>query len=274
MGLVSTILKQAFSLLSSFWVIANLSFWFLLLMPMALVRLLFPYSKPYLRRPVAWIYRAAVRVDSFWMKRVVNIRLNVSGSLPDHPAPIVICNHQSWFDIPIVQDTVALQGPIIKFLIKRQLVWVPIIGWICLLLDFPRLYRGSHEEARAQDYAAIESASSELSSQPGALLVFAEGTRFTKAKRERLNSPYTRLLPPRVGGLKILKANADPDTPVVDMTIDYRGDTNFWRCLHGANQDIYITMDTFRLGDIEDISDWLSERWQIKERAMTRSEVP
>ena len=265
-----TAIKHLYSTITAIWVILNLGFWVPFLLLLTVVRFLFqkaPAVSQGAYTLIEYIYRSAVALDSFWMLRVVGIRFDVTGELPDHPAPIVVVNHQGWFDIPIVQEVITGRGgPILKFLIKRQLVWVPIVGWICWALNFPRLYRGSHEAAREKDYSAIESATSSLRSERGALLIFAEGTRFTQAKHIDQGSRYQHLLNPRPGGLKIALESVAADTPVIDISIAYQGDTNFWRCLNGSTRRISIRLVSHLAGDIRDSRTWLDACWRDKDQ--------
>ncbi len=268
------IVENLYSAISALWVVANLTFWVLILIPVTLVRIVLPFRA--VRKVtfflVDFIYRAAVNMNSFWMTRVVGISLHIEGEIGNDRSPIVICNHQSWFDIPILQEIITSRGPIVRFLVKRELIWVPVIGWICLAMNFPRLNRGSGRDARQTDYSTIQSASLTMEEEPGALLIFPEGTRFTEAKRDRQQSPWEHLLRPRVGGMKIIKANAPPETPIIDITICYdRGVNNFWQCLHGEIDRIHITIEHFRLSDIDDIADWLQERWNRKEERLSKT---
>lgn len=274
MGVASLLFRHLLSLLTALVVIANLSIWLPFIVLLALLKLVFGRI-PAAVNAIHWltekIYSAAAAVDSFWMIYVIGIHIEIDGALPDHPAPIVVANHQTWFDIPILQYVVCWNGPILKFLIKRQLIWVPIVGWICYVLNFPRLNRGVGTDAREKDYAAIQQASNTLNTERGALLIFAEGTRFTADKHRNQSSPYRHLLNPKPGGLKISLETTSPDTPVVDVTIDYQGgDTNFWRCLHGANKQIRVVIRTFRAGDISDARSWLESRWQEKDQQLIR----
>ena len=269
MTLLSLITRHLFSLLTALVIIVNLGFWMPFVFVLALLKLLFGGSPPVLAS-VNWltemIYRIAAAIDSLWMIKVVGVSFKVEGALPDHPAPIIVVNHQTWFDIPIMQYVVTWNGPILKFLIKRQLIRVPVVGWICYALNFPRLNRGVGEDARERDYAAIQAASGALTKERGALLIFAEGTRFTPEKHRHQNSPYRHLLTPRPGGLKIALSTAPAGTPVVDVTIDYGGgDTNFWRCLHGANRHIRIVIRNYLAEDIADVREWLEARWEEKD---------
>ena len=125
--------------------------------------------------------------------------------------------------------------------------------------------------AREKDYATIQRFSDKSLKESGAILIFPEGTRFNTAKRDTQNSPYHHLLSPRIGGLRILKEASDPDTPIIDLTLVYaNGNSNFWECLHGATKSIEVNMTTYRLGDIEDLSEWLNERWKDKETLISR----
>ena len=273
MQLPGKIGQHLFSLLTAMVVVINLAFWITPLFILALLKLI---TRPiaFLRNPlnqlIEQVYRIAAAIDSLWMLRVVGVQVRIHGTMPDHPAPIIIANHQSWFDIPLLQYAITHQGPILKFLIKRELIWVPVVGWICWALGFPRLNRGAGDNAREKDYAAIESATAQLSGEPGGLLVFAEGTRFTPTKHANQRSPFRHLLKPRPGGLKIALAYLPKDTPVIDVTINYNGgETHFWHCLHGANRCIDITLTQYTAGSITDARDWLEARWYEKDELLT-----
>lgn len=271
MGKVKAIVDNLVSFIALSWVIINLSFWLLLLVPIAVIRLVFP--KRWVARPCNFvsslIYHAAIRLDSFWMIHITGIKLIVHGEIGNHPSAIVISNHQSWFDICVLQEIIMHKGPSLKFLVKRELAWVPVIGWGCVAMNFPLLHRGSGVSARTSDFRSMQAASHDLANEPGALLIFAEGSRFTEQKRETQRSPYKHLLKPRAGGMRVLRDTASPDTPVLDITISYdKGIRSFWQCLHGEIKQIDITVEQFTLGDIEDMSQWLSSRWDAKEKIL------
>lgn len=272
MHYLSFIGKQLFSLTTSLVVILNLGFWMFPLIGIAMIRALIGGFKPLYNactRLIELCYRTAAAINSAWMVHVVGVNFNVDGTLPDHVTQVIVVNHQTWFDIPILQHVVTGQGPILKFLIKRQLVWLPIVGWICYALNFPRLNRGGGGRAQRQDFDAIKAASSTMHKECGALLIFAEGTRITEEKHRNQNSPYKKLLIPRPGGLKIALSTMPPDTPVVDITINYKsGETNFWKCLHGASRDIDIHIEEHNAAEIIDARSWLRDRWEQKDKRL------
>ena len=262
------IFRHLLSFLSATVVSLNLAFWSFWLALFALFKLLLrrdPF-RHWINLGSEWLYRRTVAVHNFWMFRVVGIRLNIKGELPAHDSPIIISNHQTWMDIPVLHGAVTADGgPTLKFLIKRELLWVPIIGWICYSLNFPRLNRGKGTDARIRDYAAIQAFSSSLHDERGALMIYAEGTRFTNEKHKNQSSPFQHLLVPRPGGLKIAMDTVPVNTPVVDVTIVYHGPTHFWRCLGGSTKEIDVIIRTYQAEEISDVRNWLDQRWQEKD---------
>jgi 1-acyl-sn-glycerol-3-phosphate acyltransferase len=266
--------KNFISLSSFLWVAINLLIGLTFLLPIAIINWLLPI--PAVSTAcffiVDHVYRFAVKVDSFWMQRVVGIELIIKGKPNTHRTPVVICNHQSWFDIPLIQEVITGKGPIVKFLIKRELAWVPIIGWICLALNFPRLRRSKATGDRKADFSIIQQASKSHGEDSGALLIFPEGTRFTKAKQTKQQSPYKHLLKPKIGGLKMIKDHASEGTMLVDITINYhQEEVRIWDCLHGNPKKITITLEHHPLDDIDDIAAWLNQRWYDKDRILSLS---
>ncbi|MFZ9129700.1 MAG: 1-acyl-sn-glycerol-3-phosphate acyltransferase, partial [Pseudomonadales bacterium] len=109
--------RQSLSVLSALWVIGNLTFWLSLLLlsfPISIMLRLVRQSV-WLERWIQWIYQSAVKIDRFWMLKVVGIRFEIEGTLPNTTRAIVIANHQSWFDIPIVQEIISASGPRLTF---------------------------------------------------------------------------------------------------------------------------------------------------------------
>ena len=274
MNHISFIAKQILSVLSATVVILNLGFWMFPLITIAVIRSAFGRSPPLhyaCTKMIEFCYRAAALINSSWMTKVVGVNFNIKGTLPDRSTLIIVANHQTWFDIPILQHVVTGQGPVLKFLIKRELIWLPIVGWICFALNFPRLNRGRGESSQRSDFKAIEAASSKMEMERGALLIFAEGTRITFKKHKIQKSPYKNLLIPKPGGLKIALSTMPENTMVLDITIDYnRGESNFWKCLHGANKDIDVHIKQYDGSKVEDSRGWLNDRWKEKDSLLEK----
>ena len=50
---------------------------------------------------------------------------------------LVTSNHQSWVDILVLQYQLNRRIPLLRFFLKQELIWVPIIGLCWWALDFP-----------------------------------------------------------------------------------------------------------------------------------------
>lgn len=251
----------------------NLIFWGLLLL-LVLPAKAVPRTRPWFRRVSNRIYRAAVRVDNALLRRISGASWNVEELTLDCSRPhIVLANHRSWADILIVQSVVATRGPIVKFLCKRELLYVPIFGLIILAFDFPVLRRRSRSGSdpahrREDDRRRVTTASAALLDSPAAILSFAEGTRFAEAKREALGGPYEHLLPPRAGGLAaMLDALGPGEGSIVDLTLAYPRAVSFWEFLGGAAGPVNVRWETIPIADVprERVQEWLNDRWRRKD---------
>ena len=269
-----SIVGHVTSFVSFLFVTANLVLWFPLLLLAAIVRFVVPVGivEKATHQVVDSVYRLAVNIDAWWISNVLGIELEIEdhmdvlGSLAHSESPVVICNHQSWFDIFLLQTLISGRGPILKFVIKVELLWVPVLGWICLALNFPRLNRKGDVRSRSKDLNSVESASLTLGKEPGGLLIFPEGTRFSDEKRVVRRSHYLNLLLPKAGGLSVIQKSMPGDTRILDISIRYNhGDANCWRCMSTAVDKIQVKVESFQLQDVEDATDWLNQRWSVKE---------
>ncbi len=265
-------LRHLTSFLSFTFIAVNLLLWLPLLVLATIVRICLPFDnvRNVNYRMVETIYRLAVRIDAWWINRVLGIEFTVSGEAQlldsfSTTNPVFICNHQSWFDIFLLQSLISSKGPILKFVIKVELLWVPVLGWICLVMNFPRLKRKSTVESRARDFGSLQTAALSMGNEPGGLLIFPEGTRFSEKKRAQLQSPYQYLLPPKPGGFSIIKNTLPDDTRVIDISIRYdERDANVWRCMSGAVDNIRVHAESFSMQDIDEVPAWLNKRWSDK----------
>jgi 1-acyl-sn-glycerol-3-phosphate acyltransferase len=169
---------------------------------------------------------------------------------------VVVANHRSWTDILVLQKVFNRRIPFLKFLLKKELIWVPFLGiaWWCL--DYPFLARTGRAE---KDLKAIRDAAEKFKALPVSFMNFVEGTRLTPEKRERQGSPYRNLLKPRPGGLAvILHEMGSQLRAILDVTIVYpeypAGGPTLWTFLCGGVPRIRvrcraIPIDESLLGD-------------------------
>jgi len=161
---------------------------------------------------------------------------------------VVISNHQSWSDILVLQDTFLRRIPPLKFFVKRQLIWIPLLGLAMWLLGFPYVRRYSREalaqdpSLRRHDQQATQRASEFFKERPTSVLNFMEGTRFTPAKHRYQQSKYRNLLMPKTGGFGYVIASLGERVhQVLDVTIVYpNGAPSFWEFISGQCRDVRV----------------------------------
>ena len=161
---------------------------------------------------------------------------------------LVLCNHQSWVDIPVLQKVFNRRIPFLRFFLKQQLIWVPLLGPAWWALDFPFMKRYSsetlarHPELQGKDREATRRACEKFRHMPVSVMNFAEGTRFTPAKHDAQSSPYRHLLRPKAGGLAfVLDAMGDALHAIIDVTIVYpQGRVTMMDLIAGRVHDIRV----------------------------------
>ena len=255
----------------------NLVAWSLPLGVLLLGRTAVPGMRARCRRLGERIYRAAVAFDDWCLARISGARWQAPRlDLPPDRACIVVANHRSWSDVFVLQSAFARRGPVVKFLCKRELAYVPVLGLIFLAFDFPVVRRrapglATGEERRADDRRRVREACAVLHESPAAMLSFAEGTRFTPARHRRLASPYRHLLPPRPGGFaEIADALRPLGVPVLDVTIAYPRPVTFWEFLGGEGGEVGVLVERFAVEDVVSAgaAQWLAERWRRKDATL------
>ena len=101
---------------------------------------------------------------------------------------IAISNHQSWADIFILLAAGHKKIPLLKFFMKKELKWIPIIYLVHKTVDMPFLNRHSKVQIQANpelkkvDYENAKKAAKRFSRNPSTAFSFAEGTRYTFQK--------------------------------------------------------------------------------------------
>jgi 1-acyl-sn-glycerol-3-phosphate acyltransferase len=198
----------------------------------ALLKLLIPVKKVRLLIDPILVHIAEgwIAGNSGWMRLTQRTHWDVQGLDDLNPRSwyLVNCNHQSWVDILVLQHLLNRRIPLLKFFLKKQLIWVPVMGLAWWALEFPFMRRHSeaflkkHPEMRGKDQATTRKACEKFALIPTSVMNFLEGTRFTPAKKRQQNSPYQHLLKPKVGGMALaLNAMGEKFQAIVDVTIVY-----------------------------------------------------
>ena len=161
---------------------------------------------------------------------------------------LVSCNHQSGVDILALQYCLNRKAPFGRYLLKQQLIWVPVLGVAWWALDMAFLRRYSKQQLlqnpalRGKDLENAASACEKLKHIPVSMMTFPEGTRFSETKRKQQNSPYKHLLRPRYGGVgQVLYSFDDALDCLVDVTIVYPDSTpSVWDFVSGQVKNIIV----------------------------------
>nr|WP_319563779.1 acyltransferase [uncultured Rhodoferax sp.] len=243
-------------LIASTLMLLNILFWVPILIAASMIKLLLPFKQVRL-----WIDPLLLRIaeawiagNSGWMRLTQKLDWEVSGVQNLNPRQwyLVVCNHQSWVDILVLQHVLNRRIPLLKFFLKKQLIWVPIMGLAWWALEFPFMRRHSeaylqqHPEERGKDAATTRAACEKYALVPTSVMNFLEGTRFTPAKQARQRSPYRHLLKPKAGGVTLaLEAMGEKFGAVLDVTIVYPdGRPTFTHFLMGRVQRIIVQVKT------------------------------
>ncbi|MDR3684101.1 MAG: acyltransferase [Geothrix sp.] len=238
---LGTALKGSFA---SSMLAANTMAIFAGMIPLALVKLTLPFGA--VRRGADRLLNGLVEgwiaMNGAWMALVQRIRWEVTGleGLRRKGWYLVSSNHQSWVDILVLQKVFHRRVPFLKFFLKRQLLFVPVMGLAWWALDFPFMRRRSG--SRSADLATARRACEKFRQIPTSVMNFLEGTRFSRAKHEAQQSPYRYLLKPKVGGLATaLSAMGERFDALLDVTIVYpEGVPSFWDLLSGRVKRVVV----------------------------------
>ena len=175
----------------------------------------------------SWIGFNGWMVDRFTPAQV---RVEMDATLDVHGHYLMLANHQSWVDIIAMQKVFNRRIPLMRFFLKRQLFWVPLLGVAWWALDFPFLGRYTKKqiarrpELAGRDIEATRRACEKFRSIPVSIVNFVEGTRFTPEKHARQGSDYRHLLRPKSGGVAfVLDAMGQGLHAILDVTIAYPG---------------------------------------------------
>lgn len=270
--------------------ILNTLFWCIPLLALALVKLIAPVPawRTALTKTLIWIAENWISGNKGTAVLLHKYQWDIQGveDLNRDEWYLVVSNHQSWVDILVLQSVFNRRIPFLKFFIKQELIWVPVIGLAWWALDFPFLKRYSkaylekHPEKQGQDLEATRQACEKFKTTPISVMNFLEGTRFTTEKHGRQQSPHRHLLRPKAGGIAlVLDAMGDIIQTMLNVTIVYPdGRPTFWDYLSGRTQNVIVRVEKSPLppqlssGDYmnnaafkTEFQAWVNAVWQEKD---------
>ena len=247
--------------------------------------------RPWCDRALAALASCWVAVNTAWMDAGRSITWDVEGleGLRRDGWYLVSSNHQSWVDILVLQRVFHGRIPFLKFFLKQELIWVPVIGLAWWALDFPFMKRGRGGGARQNDLRTTREACEKFKRIPTSVINFVEGTRFTPAKHAAQASPYRHLLKPKIGGLGVALATmGESFDALLDVTIAYPGGTpRFWDLLCGRLGSVRVRVlqraippEVLGSDPVADkdyrarIGAWTQAQWQEKDALLTTLLAP
>ena len=271
----------------------------MLILPAGILKLLLPFP-PLTRLLDRWIGGCANHGWVGWNQRVFRVlhgrreNLHIRGQLDPARSWMIVCNHQSWSDILILFDVMYGRTPFPRFFMKRELIWIPLVGFVCWALDMPFMKRNSaaaiakNPGLRNSDLETTRQFCDKFKRRPIAVVNFLEGTRYTPAKAAAKGSPYSHLLRPKSGGFSFtLNAMGEQFAGLIDVTIVYRptGNTRskLWSWLCGEQNGAFVQVDVKPLpaellgGNYQDdaafrerFQDWVNRLWADKDALIAR----
>ena len=148
-----------------------------------------------------------VRWTARWM---VGLRTEVRGQVPAGEV-LIAAKHQSFLDIIMIFGAV----PAGKFIMKRELMWAPVIGQYALRIGCVPVDRGKRGAAIAKMVADVAAGAS----VPGQLIIYAQGTRVAPG----VKAPY------KVGAGVLYAQTGQPCVPAATNVGLFWPRTGIWR---------------------------------------------
>lgn len=255
---------------------------FATLLPLNLLQLLSLILLPFSSRA----FRAVNRwcADTWWGWCVTGAeifngtRVVFTGEdVPMRENALLIANHQQMPDIAAMMKFCKTKDRLgdMKYFVKKQLKWVPGMGWgmqflDCLFID--RNWASDREQIRRTFDRLVSG------KVPVHLVSFVEGTRFTLAKLERAQAyasehglfvPRHTLVPRSKGFAASVEGLRSHITAVYDLTIGYEeGVPSLWQYIRGLVHRIHVHVRRFPIDELPESADglrqWLLARWEEK----------
>ncbi|PMR75002.1 acyltransferase [Billgrantia endophytica] len=273
--------------------VVNTLFWGIPLVLLTALKLITP-GRPLRRTVLQGLNHVALNWIGFnlwWMRHWLRPDLNISlpKGLSREKWWLVLSNHRSWTDIFMLLMALHRRIPMPRFFLKRQLIWVPVVGLAWWALEFPFMRRYTKAQLQRKphlsrmDREATERMCERARETPMAIFNFVEGTRFTPAKRDAQGSPFQHLLRPKAGGIaQVLNLLGDRLSGILDVTLRYDNPKpTFWGFLCGREGPISLEA---RCLDVpawmpegsyyddphykERFHSWLNALWQEKDEAL------
>ncbi|RYV00822.1 acyltransferase [Shewanella sp. OPT22] len=204
---------------------------------------------------------------------------------------MIFSNHLSGFDIAAQAYVLRNHAPMLKFFLKKELLYVPFLGLGCWGLDMPFMNRTSpaklkkNPKLRGKDLETTRKSCQKFKHLPTSIINYAEGSRFTEEKRQRQNSPYKNLLRPKAGGIAFaLSAMGEQFSHVLNLTLVYPDNPEnvLLDAMCGRLKRVVVTVEALPVPQVDadkysaqseyrvEFQRWLNDIWQEKDTQIER----
>jgi len=198
----------------------------------ALVRLVVPvdFVRRACQRSVTGIARAWISVVVWSFRQAYDTRVRLEGDVDFQRGRsyLLLCNHLSWVDVPMLLWAFDRRLPFYRFFLKHSLIWIPVLGIAFWALDYPFIrfrssaYLKRHPERRGERLETARRACERLRGRAATVVNFPEGALFTRARHQRQKAGYRHLLRPHAGGpALVMTAMGDDLDALLDVTLHY-----------------------------------------------------
>jgi len=155
-------------------------------------------------RGAAWMARTYTRIMLKWVEWSLGIHYDVKGweNVPRHPV-IVMAKHQSAWETLFMEASFPAQC----WIVKKELLWLPFVGWSLMAIRAIAIDRSSGTSAREQ---IVEKGGLRLK-QGMWVSIFPEGTRTAPGKAGRYG----------IGGALLATRTGTPILPIAHNAGEY-----------------------------------------------------
>lgn len=269
-------------------------FWVPILVFFSLIKFILPnqYIRKYLSQFLVWIATNWVWLNTHSHQFFHGRKLEVHGldQLQPDDWYLVISNHRAAADIPILQNVFHKKIPFLKFFLKKELIYVPLLGLAWWALDFPFMrrfsadYLAKNPHMKGKDLEVTKKACEKFKDYPISVLNFVEGTRFSESKHKKQHSKYKNLLKPKSGGIGfVLGSMGNQISYLIQVSLKYSPKApSAWQYMTGKYDKVEIIINKIRIPESlknrnyitdmpfrKELQDWINELWKQQDERLS-----
>ncbi|RTR37190.1 acyltransferase [Shewanella canadensis] len=277
-------------IISSLLLVINTTIWAGLISIGGLIKLLLPFTagRNFLTKIMNKFMWAWASCNGGILFLLADIEWDIEGldELDKHGWYLLISNHLSGFDIAVQTYVLRNHIPMLKFFLKRELMYIPFLGLGCWALDMPFMSRTSpaklkkNPKLKGKDLESTRRACEKFKTMPTSIINYVEGSRFTEEKHRRQDSPYRYLLRPKAGGIAFtLSAMGEQFTNLLNVTLVYPEAESdpLSEVMHGKIKKITVKVEILPVPEVDnkryfseaqyrvEFQRWLNQLWEEKD---------